>query len=61
MRPESFTPERPPLFDAFRERRTRRQRVCAAVRAVDVARQRTLVAAARAARPVTRRLRDRRG
>ena len=24
---ETFVPERPPLFDRFRERRTRRQRV----------------------------------
>jgi hypothetical protein len=54
---DSSTPTLPALFDAFRERRTRRQRVRAAVRRLDVARQRLLVTAARLARPVTSRLR----
>jgi hypothetical protein len=54
---DSWAPVAPQLFDGFRERRTRRQRVRAAVRSLDVARQRLLVTAARLARPVTSRLR----
>ncbi|HEX7300697.1 MAG TPA: hypothetical protein VF257_16985 [Solirubrobacteraceae bacterium] len=53
----SYEPQPPVLFDAFRERRTRRQRVRATVRALDLARQRALVGAARLARPLTSRLR----
>jgi hypothetical protein len=53
----SFEPQAPVLFDAFRERRTRRQRVRATMRALDITRQRALVAAARLARPLTSRLR----
>jgi hypothetical protein len=54
---DSWSPVAPKLFDSFRERRTRRQRMRATVRRVDLARQRLLVAAARLARPVTSRLR----
>lgn len=54
---DSWSPSGPVLFDRFRERRTRRQRVRAAVRRLDVTRQRVLVAAARLARPITSRLR----
>jgi hypothetical protein len=54
-----FEPQTPELFKAFRRRRTRRQQWRRVVRAVDVNRQRALVAAARALRPLTRRLRQR--
>jgi hypothetical protein len=40
---ESFAPAAPPLFDRFRERRTRGQRTRAAVRRADIARQRLLL------------------
>jgi hypothetical protein len=54
---DSWAPVAPELFDGFRERRTRRQRMRSAARRLDVTRQRLLVTAARMARPITSRLR----
>jgi hypothetical protein len=51
---QSFTPHQPPLFDAFRERRTGGQRLRSAIRSADVARQRALLFGARVKRRVLR-------
>jgi hypothetical protein len=51
---DSFSPELPPLFDHFRERRTRGQRRRRAIRTVDVGRQRILVLGVRVKRRVMR-------
>jgi hypothetical protein len=57
---ERFVPAVPPLYEGrFRERRTSRQRRRSFIRTLDVNRQRALVAAARLARPITRKLRNR--
>jgi len=51
---DSFSPELPPLFDRFRERRTRGQRRRGAIRTVDVGRQRILLLGARVKRRMIR-------
>jgi hypothetical protein len=50
----SFSPDLPPLFDRFRERRTEGQRRRRAIRAADVARQQVLVFGATVKRRLTR-------
>jgi hypothetical protein len=47
---ETFSPEPPPLFDRFRERRTAGQRRRSAIRSADIARQRVLVFGSRVKR-----------
>jgi hypothetical protein len=54
MRPDSFEPAAPDLFDGFRERRTDGQRRRSAIRRADVTRQRVLVFGARIKQRVLR-------
>jgi hypothetical protein len=51
---ESFSPEPPPLFDRFRERRTWGQRRRSAIRSADLASQRFLQLGVRVKRRIAR-------